>query len=102
MSTMKAFGLAVVIAFAASSIALAQEGNPAANAAAPGGSKTHQSSQKTGSAANSQKVAHNQNGYRSGSRAKYHIGRAVYSYYRNGKHCQIVHDMRGPRTRICH
>jgi hypothetical protein len=43
-----------------------QQGNPANNAAASGGSGTHQSSQKTGSAANDQKVLHNQNGYRGG------------------------------------
>jgi hypothetical protein len=102
MSTVKTLGLAIGIAFAACSFGFAQEGNPAANAATSGGSGTHQSSQKTGSAAHAQKVAHNQNGYRSGSRAKYHIGRAVYSYYRDGKHCQIVHHMRGPRMRICH
>jgi hypothetical protein len=39
-------------------------GNPAANAAASGGSGTHVTSQKTGSAENTQKVFHNQNGYR--------------------------------------
>jgi hypothetical protein len=39
-------------------------GNPAANAAASGGSGTHVTSQRTGSAQNSQKVFGNQNGYR--------------------------------------
>lgn len=102
MSPMKSLSLAIGIAFAASSFAFAQEGNPATNAAGSGGSGTHQSSQKTGSAANSQKVAHNQNGYRGSGRAKYHVGRAVYSYYRDGKHCQIIHHLRGPRVRICH
>jgi BA14K-like protein len=41
-----------------------QQGNPAANAAASGGSGTHQTAQRTGSAANTQKVLRNQNGYR--------------------------------------
>jgi hypothetical protein len=39
-------------------------GNPAANAAASGGSGTHVTSQRTGSAENGQKVFRNQNGYR--------------------------------------
>jgi hypothetical protein len=39
-------------------------GNPARNAARSGGSGTHVTSQRTGSAANSQKVFGNQNGYR--------------------------------------
>jgi hypothetical protein len=39
-------------------------GTPAANAAASGGSGTHKGSLKTGSAANNQKVLHNENGYR--------------------------------------
>jgi hypothetical protein len=39
-------------------------GNPAGNAARSGGSGTHVTSQRTGSAANSQKVFGNQNGYR--------------------------------------
>lgn len=63
MTTMKTLGIAVGIAFAASSFAFAQQGNPAANAAASGGPGTHQSTQKTGSAANTQKVIRNQNGY---------------------------------------
>jgi hypothetical protein len=41
-----------------------QPGNPAANAAASGGSGTHATSQRTGSAENVQKVFRNQNGYR--------------------------------------
>jgi hypothetical protein len=64
MIPLKTLGLAIGIAFAASSFAVAQQGNPAANAAASGGSGTHQTAQKTGSAANTQKVIHNQNGYR--------------------------------------
>lgn len=39
-------------------------GGPAANAAASGGSGTHATSQRTGSAENTQKVLGNQNGYR--------------------------------------
>ena len=39
------------------------QGNTAANAAASGGSGTHSTAQKTGSAANTEKVIHNQNGY---------------------------------------
>lgn len=63
MTTMKTLGIAVGIAFATSSFAFAQQGNPAANAAASGGPGTHQATQKTGSAANTQKVIRNQNGY---------------------------------------
>ena len=100
MRTMKVLGL--VIAFATSSFASAQEGNPAATAAANGGSGTQLSSQKTGSAAHSPNVVHNQNRNSGSSRARYHASRAIYSYYRNGKHCEIVHGLRGPRTRICH
>jgi BA14K-like protein len=47
-----------------------QPGNPAANAAASGGSGTHATSQRTSTAENTQKVLRNQNGYRS-----------LYSYY---------------------
>ncbi len=64
MTKVKTFALAVALAVGASSFALAQSGTPAGNAAASGGSGTHQSAQKTGSAANNQKVLHNQNGYR--------------------------------------
>lgn len=64
MTKAKTLALAVALAVGASSFAFAQ-GSPAGNAAASGGSGTHQSAQKTGSAANDQKVLHNQNGYRS-------------------------------------
>lgn len=64
MMKVKTLALAVALAIGASSFALAQQGNPARNAAASGGSGTHQSAPKTGSAANTQKVLHNQNGYR--------------------------------------
>jgi len=60
----KTIALAMAIALGASGVAFAQQSNPARNAAASGGSGTHQSAQKTGSAANTQKVLHNQNGYR--------------------------------------
>lgn len=63
MTPTKTLGIAIGIAFATSSFAFAQQGNPAANAAASGGPGTHQSTQKTGSAANTQKVIQNQNGY---------------------------------------
>jgi hypothetical protein len=64
MTSAKTLALAIAIAFGASGLALAQQGNPGNDAAASGGSGTHQSAQKTGSAANNQKVLHNQNGYR--------------------------------------
>jgi len=110
MRTMNTLGLAIAIAFAAVSFASAQQGdpeanqqgNPAANAAASGGSGTHQSAQKTGSAANTQKVVRNQNGYRGQGRFRHYMGRAVYSYYSDGKHCHIIHHLRGPRMRVCH
>jgi hypothetical protein len=67
MSTLKMLAIASALAIGASSVAMAQmagpNGNPASNAAASGGSGAHQSSQKTGSASNTQKVIKNQNGY---------------------------------------
>ncbi len=118
MRNMKALGLAIGIAFAASSFAFAQQGSPnapasgggaqgnppanaaesgggqgnaPANAAASGGAGTHQSSVKTGSSANTEKIHRNRNGYRH-----------VYSYYRGGR-CHLFHR---PGTthlvRICH
>jgi hypothetical protein len=107
MKTMKTLGLAIGIAFAASSFAFAQQGNPpaseqgsppaseqgnpAGNAAASGGGGTHQNSLKTGSAASSQKVLRNQQGYRH-----------VYSYYRGGR-CHLFHRPGSRRlVRICH
>jgi hypothetical protein len=101
MSTMKTLGLAIGLAFAASSFAFAQQGNPApapgdqgnpaANAAASGGGGTHHDSLKTGTAQSSQKVLRNQQGYRH-----------VYSYYRGGR-CHLLHRP-GSRhlVRICH
>lgn len=65
MLIVKTLAIAAALAVGASSFALAQYGgNTARNAAASGGSGTHQSSQKTGSAANTQKVQKNHNGYR--------------------------------------
>ena len=68
MSTLKILAIAGALAVGASSGAMAQmsgtTGNPSSNAAATGGSGTHQSSQKTGGAANMQKNLKNQNGYR--------------------------------------
>ena len=62
MKIFKTLAIAIALTTGAASLALAQENTPA-NAAASGGSGTHQSSQNTGSAANNQKVLHNQNGY---------------------------------------
>lgn len=64
MTVVKTCALAIALAVGASSFALAQDGSTAGNASASGGSGTHQSAQKTGSAASNQKVLHNQNGYR--------------------------------------
>jgi len=61
MSTMKTLAIAAALLAGASTLAMAQ--NTSGNAAASGGSGTHQSAQKTGSAANTQKVMKNQNGY---------------------------------------
>ena len=63
MKTFKIFAVAIALSTAAAGVALAQEGTPAGNASKSGGPGTHQSSQKTGSAENNQKVLHNQNGY---------------------------------------
>lgn len=63
MSALKTLAIAAAVAVGASSFALAQQSNPARNAGASGGSGTHQSSQKTGSGANTQKVLKNENGY---------------------------------------
>jgi hypothetical protein len=99
MNNLKTLGLAIGIAFAASSLAFAQQsspaaggqGNPATNAAASGGGGTHQNSLKTGSAQSSQKVLRNQQGYRH-----------VYSYYRGGR-CHLFHRPGSRRlVRICH
>jgi hypothetical protein len=72
MSTMKTLGLAIGIAFVASSFAFAQQGNPPANAAASGGAGTHQNSLRTGSGASTQKVQRNQQGYRQAARVRSH------------------------------
>jgi hypothetical protein len=72
MITIKTLGLAIGIAFAASSFAFAQQGNPPANAAASGGAGTHQNSLRTGSGASTQKVGRNQQGYRQAARVRPH------------------------------
>ena len=70
MSTLKTLAVASALVLGASQLALAQgsmsgpSGSPGDNAAASGGSGSHQSSQKTGSASSNQKVLKNQNGYR--------------------------------------
>lgn len=110
MSTLKTLGLAIGIVFAASSFAFAQQGspatnqqgnpatsqpsNPASNAAASGG--THQTSQNTGSAANAQKLAHNQTGHRG-----HYRGRRLYSYYRSGPCHLVYHPVTGRLVRVC-
>jgi Spy/CpxP family protein refolding chaperone len=63
MSTLKTIAVASALFVGAASLAMAQTGSTSKNAAASGGSGTHQSSQKTGSAANMQKNIKNQNGY---------------------------------------
>jgi len=89
MITMKTLGLAIGIAFAASTFALAQQNNPAANAAASGGSGTHQTAQKTGTAANNQKVLGNQNGYRRTSARHMRSGKLMA--YQPGHKCHMLH-----------
>ena len=68
MSTLKILALASALALGTSSVAMAQmsgsSGSTQQNAAASGGSGTHQSAPKTGGAANMQKNLKNQNGYR--------------------------------------
>jgi hypothetical protein len=103
MSTIKSIGLAIGIAFAASTFAFAQQGtpqdNPAANAAASGGSGTHQTSQKTGSAANTQKVLGNQNGYRGVGRTASRRGRGLYA---SMGRCHFIHRPGSGRlVKIC-
>jgi Spy/CpxP family protein refolding chaperone len=70
MSTMKTLAVAAALMVGAAPLAvtptLAQNGDPASNAAASGGSGTHTGAQKTGSASNTQKVQKNQNGYQPG------------------------------------
>jgi hypothetical protein len=66
MSTIKTLAIAAALAIGASSLAMAQTGTPAGNAAASGGPGTHQGAEKTGSQSNTQKVQKNQNGYQGG------------------------------------
>jgi hypothetical protein len=68
-----------------------QQGNTGANAAASGGSGTHTTSQKTGSAQNTQKVLRNQQGYRTGS----------YRIY-SSANCHLIHHPgTGRLMRVC-
>lgn len=76
MSILKTLIITAAAAVGAVSFAMAQD-NPASNAGMSGGSGTHQSAQKTGSAANDQKVLHNQNGYRGGR---------IYNYRPRSRH----------------
>lgn len=67
MSTLKILAIAGALALGASSVAMAQmapNGNTQRNAAASGGAGTHSSALNTGTARSTQKVIHNQNGYR--------------------------------------
>lgn len=94
MFKVKSLAIAAALALAASTGAVAQtnppKGTPATNAAASGGSGSHQSAPKTGSAGNTQKVLHNQNGYK-GMRNSHRT-----------RHCHYVHR-RGSRhlVRVC-
>jgi hypothetical protein len=102
MITMKTLGLAAGIAFAASTFAFAQQGNPAVNAEASGGSGTHQTAQKTGSAANTQKVIGNQQGYRrvaSGPR-RMHRGR-VFAFVPPSHKCRMMHPHGWQHAKNC-
>lgn len=66
-----------------------QQGNPGANAAASGGSGTHTTSQRTGSAENTQKVLRNQNGYRH-----------VYAYQPMAR-CRLLAQQGRPLPAMC-
>jgi hypothetical protein len=100
MSSLKTLGLAIGIAFAASTFAFAQQSNPATNAAASGGSGTHQTSQKTGSAANDQKVLGNQQGYRGAGRTASRRGRGLYA---SMGRCRMIHRPGSNHlVRVCH
>jgi hypothetical protein len=117
MSTLKTLGLATAIAFAATSFACAQQNNPATNqqgnpAASqqgnpaanqqgqqgnPAAGGTHQAKQKTGGAANSQKLAHNQNVHG----ANHHGRRRLYSYFRMGSCRTARHPVSGRLVTVC-
>ena len=101
MISMKTLGVAIGIAFAASTFALAQQGDPAANAAASGGSGTHQTAQKTGTANNTQKVIHNQSSRRMSSR---HMrpGRLMAYQSPAGHKCRMMHRHGWQHAKNCH
>lgn len=64
MSTFKTLAMAAALLAGASTLASAQmSGNSGSNAAVSGGSGTHATAPRTGSAANTQKVIKNHNGY---------------------------------------
>jgi hypothetical protein len=64
MTKFKTLAIAAALAVGASSLAMAQApGSTSGNAAASGGSGTHQSSPRTGSAESNQKILKNKNGY---------------------------------------
>ena len=88
MIAMRSLGLAIGIALAASSFAFAQQTDT--NAAASGGSGTHQTAQKTGSAANTQKVLGNQQGYRRLSSRHARSGR-LFAYQPPSHKCRMLH-----------
>jgi hypothetical protein len=103
MIKMRTFGLAIGLAFAASSFAFAQQGNPAVNAAASGGSGTHQTAQRTGSAANTQKVIGNHQGYRG---LAYRTGRmhhrgGIYAFAPPAHKCRLMHREAWPHAKNC-
>jgi hypothetical protein len=117
MSSLKTLGLAIGLAFAASTFAFAQQpapqqpatqqpaaqqSNPASNAAASGGSGTHQTSQKTGSAANNQKVLGNQQGYRGTGRTASRRVRGSGLYASMGR-CRMIHRPGSNHlVKVCH
>jgi hypothetical protein len=69
-----------------------QQGNTGTNAAASGGNGTHSTSQRTGSAQNTQKVLRNQQGYRTGS----------YGLYSRAD-CRLIHHPGSGRLmKVCH
>jgi hypothetical protein len=78
--------------------AASQQGNPAANTHANNAGGTHQAKQKTGGAANSQKMAHNQNGHE----ANRHGRRRLYSYFRMGSCRTVHHPVSGRLVTVCH
>lgn len=115
MSILKTLGVTIGLAFAASSFAIAQQnnpapnpqsnpaatqqGNPAGNAPAGSAGGTHQAGQKTGNAASSEKSAHNQHA----NAGNHHRHRRLFSFYRGGETCHVVHHpVSGRVVTVCH